>query len=139
MLELVTYLINNLVDQPDQVNITDSVDDTGLVTISISVAPEDMGKVIGRSGKVISAIRELTKIKAIKGGQRVRVVVQEPDTPTASPAPDTAAADATAPAAATTPVRPPATPAPQSPTAPDQTSPVSPSEPEAKSADQPQS
>lgn len=79
MLKLVTYLINNLVDNPDQVTIKETTDDTGLTTISVLVAPDDMGKVIGRGGKVISAVRELTKIKAIKAGKRVRVVVKEPE------------------------------------------------------------
>ncbi len=85
MVDLVKYLIDQLVDQPDIVTVTDSADDTGLITILVTVDPEDMGKVIGKGGKIISAIRELVKVKAIKLGKRVKLILTEPQTDQPSP------------------------------------------------------
>ena len=77
MLDLVKYLVGNIVDKPDAVQVTDTVDETNTHLINITVDPEDMGKVIGKGGKIINAIRELAKVKAIKTGTRVRVVLED--------------------------------------------------------------
>jgi predicted RNA-binding protein YlqC (UPF0109 family) len=77
MLELVKYLVTALVDNPDQVKLTESTDETNTTIISLQVAPQDMGRVIGKNGKIISAIRELAKVKAIKQGKKVRLILQE--------------------------------------------------------------
>ena len=77
MLDLVKYLVSTIVDKPEAVEVTDSVDETNTHLINITVDPEDMGKVIGKGGKIINAIRELAKVKAIKQGARVRVVLQD--------------------------------------------------------------
>lgn len=79
MQDLLIYLLTNLVDNPDQVKVSQASDSTGLVTLSATVAPEDMGKVIGKGGKVINAIRQVVKIKAIKEGKRVQVTLSEPE------------------------------------------------------------
>lgn len=77
MIDLVKYLVTNIVDKPDSVNITDTVDESNTHLINITVDPDDMGKVIGKGGKIINAIRELTRVKAIKLGERVRVVLED--------------------------------------------------------------
>lgn len=75
MLDLVKYLVSNIVDKPEAIKVIEEVDETNTHLISITVDEEDMGKVIGKGGKIINAIRELTKVKAIKQGARVRVVL----------------------------------------------------------------
>ena len=78
MVDLLKFLISQIVDKPDAVKVAEATDGTGTVILTATVDPEDMGKVIGKGGKIISAIRELVKVKAIKLGQRVRVVLAEP-------------------------------------------------------------
>ncbi len=77
MLSLTKYLVSNLVDNPDAVVIEENVDESGTHLISITVDPVDMGKVIGKGGKIINAVRELVKVKAIKQGLRVRVMLTD--------------------------------------------------------------
>lgn len=76
--KLLHFLITNLVDHPEAVAIAVTHDATGTVILTAAVAPEDMGKVIGRSGRVITAIREIIKVKAVKTNQRAKVVLAEP-------------------------------------------------------------
>ena len=76
--KLLHFLISQIVDEPEAVKVETSTDPTGTVILTAGVAPEDMGKVIGKGGKIISAIRELIKVKAIKTNQRVRVVLADP-------------------------------------------------------------
>lgn len=78
MKDLLIYILNHLVDNPDQVQVEETTDDSGLVTLNATVAAEDMGKVIGKGGKVINAIRQIVRIKAIKEGKRVTINVAEP-------------------------------------------------------------
>jgi len=73
MKELVEILAKALVDQPDQVSVTMVERDRACV-IELRVAPEDMGKVIGRQGRVARAIR--TVVKAAATRQRKKVVVE---------------------------------------------------------------
>lgn len=72
MKDLLETIIKEIVDVPDQVNI-EEIEENGIVTFMISVAPEDMGKVIGKGGKIIKAIRNIMKIKAIKEQKRIMV------------------------------------------------------------------
>ena len=88
--KLLQFLISQIVDQPEAVRIETGTDPTGTVILTASVAPEDMGKIIGKGGKIISAIRELVKVKAIKTNQRVKVVLAEPQTDPLSPLPPSA-------------------------------------------------
>lgn len=76
--KLLKFLISQIVDQPESVVVNAATDETGMVILTAVVDPNDMGKVIGKGGKIISAIRELVKVKAIKTNQRVRVVLEEP-------------------------------------------------------------
>ena len=74
MKDLLEYIIPNIVNHPEDVIITKTETD-GIVNISIKVNPEDMGRVIGKSGKVIKAIRQIGRIIAIKKGLRLNIDV----------------------------------------------------------------
>jgi len=72
--ELVEYLARSLVDEPDAVNVEEV--DAGRVTVyEVTVAEDDVGKLIGRQGKVIRAVRSLVKAAATRQGIRVDVDV----------------------------------------------------------------
>lgn len=77
MREFLEYLIKNIVDVPEKVNIDESEDDYGNVLLTITVDPSDMGKIIGKEGRIIKSIRELTKIIAVRVNRRVNVVLTE--------------------------------------------------------------
>lgn len=69
---LVEILVTGLVEHPDQVKIT-AVETPRAVTFEVRVADSDMGKVIGRRGRVARAIRTVVKAAAVKDGRRVMV------------------------------------------------------------------
>ena len=74
MKELLTYLARNLVDNPDQVSVSQYAGD-GETVLELRVAPEDMGKVIGRQGRIAKEIRTLIRSVAQRTGQRVSVEI----------------------------------------------------------------
>jgi len=74
MKELVDYIAKQLVDKPEEVVVKETEDDKS-VLIELRVAPEDMGKVIGKQGKIAKSIRTLTKAAAAKEGKRVVVEI----------------------------------------------------------------
>lgn len=74
MKELLTYVAKNLVDNPDQVNVS-QYDNNGETVLELRVAPEDMGKVIGRQGRIAKEIRTLIRSVAQRSGQRVSVEI----------------------------------------------------------------
>jgi hypothetical protein len=74
MKQLLEYIIPNIVNHPEDVVIQE-VEVNGLTTLTIKVNQEDMGRVIGKSGKVIKAIRQIGRIIAIKKGIRVNIDV----------------------------------------------------------------
>ena len=71
--ELVELVAKSLVTQPEAVVVEEIVDGT-LITLNLSVAPEDMGKVIGRQGRTAKAIR--TVLKAAAARENVKVIVE---------------------------------------------------------------
>lgn len=74
MKELLTYIIQNLVDHPDEVTVTER--EAGSETIfEVRVADGDMGKVIGRQGRIIKEVRILMKAVAQRKGKKVAVEV----------------------------------------------------------------
>lgn len=75
---LVEFIVKSLVDHPDQVSIYEVQSGRGTV-LELSVAAGDMGRVIGRSGRVINAIRSLLQVAAAKQGQRVTLELLESD------------------------------------------------------------
>lgn len=81
--DLCDYLVRGLVDDPDAVEVTVEMTDEAIV-LRIVVAPDDRGKVIGRGGRVVRAIRSVVRAGAVKSGRRVLVEVD--DTAAADPA-----------------------------------------------------
>ena len=76
MEELVTYLAKGLVDNPDEVTVTES-QRRGMTMLELSTAPGDMGKVIGRQGRTVSALRTLVALTAEKHGQRAQLDLRD--------------------------------------------------------------
>lgn len=78
MKEFVEYIIKNLVDNPDQVRITE-VGGTHSLILELSVEKSDIGKIIGKKGKTINAIRTLVMSVASRNGLRVNLEIIEED------------------------------------------------------------
>lgn len=76
MKELVQVLARSLVDNPDQVEVTEEETDD-VITIHLNVAEEDMGKVIGKGGRIAKAIRTLVKASAFNTDKKVFVEIGE--------------------------------------------------------------
>ena len=72
MKELLLYIARNLVEHPDQVTVTE-VKNGDELTLELRVAPEDMGKVIGRQGRIAKEIRTLVRYYAQRTGAKVTV------------------------------------------------------------------
>ena len=67
--DLLDFIAREIVDDPDAVEVTETPDDRG-VLLTLRVAQEDMGKVIGRGGRTAKAIRTVVKAAAIRAGVR---------------------------------------------------------------------
>ena len=79
MTKLVEAIAKSLVDNPDEVVVTESEDRRGTV-IELRVATEDMGKVIGKQGRIAKALRTVVKAAATRNNQKVTVeIVKEND------------------------------------------------------------
>ncbi|MCI6832432.1 MAG: KH domain-containing protein [Butyricicoccus sp.] len=72
MKELLIYIAKNLVNDPDAVNVTETVQDSEVV-FQLRVAPDDMGKVIGRHGRIAKEIRTLMKAAGNRENKKVTV------------------------------------------------------------------
>ena len=72
MKELVEVIAKSLVENPDEVVVTETEKDDAIV-VELKVGPADMGKVIGRQGRIAKAIRTVMKARATKDGVRVQV------------------------------------------------------------------
>lgn len=70
MKELVEYVAKSLVDDPSQVSVTEVTSGNSTV-LELHVAPEDMGRVIGRNGRVANALRTLLRVQSSKQGARI--------------------------------------------------------------------
>ncbi|HBV85803.1 KH domain-containing protein [Desulfosporosinus sp.] len=73
---LVEILAKALVDKSDQVLVVQTETEKS-VHLQLKVAPEDMGKVIGKQGKIANAIRTLVKAAAVKDGRRVHMDIDQ--------------------------------------------------------------
>lgn len=73
MKELLTYIAKNLVDNPDGVSVNE-IDCDGEIVLELRVAPEDMGKVIGRQGRIAKEIR--TVVRSLAQRNNIRVTVE---------------------------------------------------------------
>ena len=74
MKELLLYMAKNLVDDPEAVTVTESENDDGKV-LELRVAPGDMGKVIGRQGRIAKEIRTIVKTVAQRTGEKITVEI----------------------------------------------------------------
>jgi predicted RNA-binding protein YlqC (UPF0109 family) len=71
--QLLEYLAQGLVDEPDEVSVEQFEEDDGTIVLELCVAPEDYGKVIGRGGRTANALR--TVVKAAATGEGCHVLV----------------------------------------------------------------
>ena len=76
MKQFIEYILKNIVSKPESVIVEES-EDQGQTLYSLTVAPEDMGIVIGKEGRNINAIRNMAKAKAIKENVRIRIFLNE--------------------------------------------------------------
>ncbi len=74
MKELLLYMAKNLVDDPDSVSVNEVLGEDGKV-LELRVAPGDMGKVIGRQGRIAKEIRTIVKTVAQRTGEKVTVEI----------------------------------------------------------------
>ena len=91
MPELIAQIIRNIVDNPEQVRV-EPVNTERALVMQVHVAPEDVGKVIGREGRIINALRTVVRSAPMRRGSRQRVTVEI----VAPPAPDAPEAPAAA-------------------------------------------
>jgi len=76
--DFVEYVVKSVVGQPEKVLVTRTVDDMG-VLLTLQVAKEDMGKVIGKSGQTAKSIRVLLRVIGSKTNTRVNMKIVEPE------------------------------------------------------------
>ncbi len=76
MKKALEFIVKSIVENPKKVEIIETKDD-GLVNLSIKVDPSDMGRIIGKNGKVIRGIRNTIKILAIKQNKKVNIALFE--------------------------------------------------------------
>ncbi|MEX0919385.1 MAG: KH domain-containing protein [Parcubacteria group bacterium] len=75
--QFLEYVVKALVTHPDEVKIKRTVDEMG-VLMTLDVHPEDMGKIIGRSGNTAKAIRILLRVVGMKNNSRINLKINEP-------------------------------------------------------------
>jgi len=78
MKELIEYIARSLVDDPAEVQVSQRPRGQG-TEISLLVGKEDMGRVIGRNGRVANAIRQLLQVAAARDGKQASLQISEPD------------------------------------------------------------
>lgn len=74
MKELLEMIATSLVSKPEEVSVNEVINDENIV-LELSVAEEDMGKVIGRQGRIAKAIRAVVKAAALKENKKVNVEI----------------------------------------------------------------
>lgn len=91
MQDVLSFILKNLVTVPDDVKIEET-DEQGTTNYLVTVNPADVGRIIGKEGKVIKAIRTIMRVIAIQKGVHVRVsVISENDAPADTPPTEEAA------------------------------------------------
>ena len=77
MKDLMEFVVKNMVDDPDKVSVEESEED-GIITETVTVNETEIGKIIGKGGKVVKSLRTLAKIYSLKQGQKFYLVIDEP-------------------------------------------------------------
>ena len=80
MKELIEYIVKSIVDNPEEVDVT-QIDGESTIVFELRVKQEDVGKVIGKKGRTINAIRTLVNATAAKSGMRAMLEIVEEDKP----------------------------------------------------------
>lgn len=76
VISVVEYLARSLVDAPDQVRVTEKEsEDSGMCELELSVAEEDMGKVIGKQGRIAKALRAVVKAASMRSAVKYTVEI----------------------------------------------------------------
>lgn len=75
MKELVEFIAKSIVDNPEEVEVTEEEREDGRILIKLNVSDEDKGKVIGRRGHVAESMRTLLRIVAVKQGKRTSLEI----------------------------------------------------------------
>jgi predicted RNA-binding protein YlqC (UPF0109 family) len=75
--DLLAYLARQLVDHPDEVRVERYEGGSGELVLELHVAPDDIGKVIGKQGRIARALRTVVKASAVHSGRRVHVEVAD--------------------------------------------------------------
>ena len=74
MKEFIEYIVRSLVDDPSQVRVSE-IEGSNTVIFELRVAPEDMGRVIGKGGRVANAMRTLLRVVAARQGRRATLEI----------------------------------------------------------------
>ena len=74
MKELVEYIAKSIVNEPDAVNVEEEESEEG-ITLKLTVADDDKGRIIGKQGQIAQAMRTLLRVKAAKAATRVRLEI----------------------------------------------------------------
>ena len=74
MKDLVEYIAKSIVNEPDEVKVEEEETEDGL-TLKLTVADDDKGRIIGKQGRIAEAIRALLRVKAAKASTRVRLEI----------------------------------------------------------------
>jgi len=74
MKELIEYIAKSIVDDPSQVQVSET-EEGNSITLELRVAPEDMGRVIGKGGRVANAMRTLLRVAAARQGKRATLEI----------------------------------------------------------------
>ena len=74
MKELVEYIAKSIVNEPDAVKVDEETNEEG-ITLKLSVADDDKGRIIGKQGQIAQAMRTLLRVKAAKASTRVRLEI----------------------------------------------------------------
>lgn len=75
MKDLLMYIAQNLVEHPDAVKVSEAESEEGMVILELRVDPSDMGKVIGRQGRIAKEIRTLMRSVAQRQGKKISVEI----------------------------------------------------------------
>lgn len=75
--DLIGTIVRRLVIKPDEVEIREEKSSSGAILLTIDVAAEDIGRVIGKRGSTINALRHVVKAASVKSGEKVDVDVEE--------------------------------------------------------------